>query len=50
MSAEIVIVFIFFAGPIRGYSPGQQFTKGTRSKPNQQLFPAQVVIQLPNIY
>ena len=22
MSADIVIVFIFFAGPIRGYSPG----------------------------
>ena len=28
----------------------QQFTKGTRGKPNGQLFPRQVVIQLPNIY
>ena len=25
----------------------QQFTKGTRGKPNEQLFPKQVVIQLP---
>ena len=28
----------------------QQFTKGTRGKPNEQLFPKQVVIQLPKIY
>ena len=28
----------------------QQFMKGTRGKPNEQLFPRQVVIQLPNIY
>ena len=27
-----------------------QFTKGTRGKPNKQLFPKQVVIQLPKIY
>ena len=26
---------------------GQQFTKGMRGKPNEQLFPRQVVIQLP---
>ena len=25
----------------------QQFTKSTRGKPNEQLFPKQVVIQLP---
>ena len=31
---------------------GQQFTKGTRGKPNEQLFPSHshVVIQLPKIY
>ena len=28
----------------------QQFTKGTHGKPNEQLFPRQVVIQLPKIY
>ena len=28
----------------------QQFTKGTRGKPNEQLFPRQVVILLPKIY
>ena len=28
----------------------QQFPKGTRGKPNEQLFPRQVVIQLPKIY
>ena len=28
----------------------QQFTKSTRGKPNEQLFPRQVVIQLPKIY
>ena len=32
------------------YINWQQFTKGTRGKPNQQLFPKQVVIQLPKIY
>ena len=29
------------------YINWQQFTKGTRGKPNKQLFPRQVVIQLP---
>ena len=29
------------------YIKWQQFTKGTRGKPNEQLFPKQVVIQLP---
>ena len=29
------------------YINWQQFTKGTRGKPNEQLFPKQVVIQLP---
>ena len=28
----------------------QQFTKGMRGKPNEQLFPRQVVIQLPKFY
>ena len=28
----------------------QQFTAGTHSKPYEQLFPKQVVIQLPKIY
>ena len=32
------------------YINWQQFTKDTRVKPNEQLFPRQVVIQLPNIY
>ena len=32
------------------YINWQQFTKGTRGKPNEQLFPSQVVIQLPKIY
>ena len=32
------------------YKHWQQFTKSTRGKPNEQLFPRQVVIQLPNIY
>ena len=31
------------------YINWQQFTKGTRGKPNEQLFPRQVVIQLPKI-
>ena len=29
------------------YINWQQFTKGTRDKPNEPLFPRQVVIQLP---
>ena len=29
------------------YINWQQFTKGTRGKPNEQLFPRQVIIQLP---
>ena len=32
------------------YINWQQFTKGTRGKPNEQLFSRQVAIQLPNIY
>ena len=32
---------------ITKYINWQQFTKGTRGKPNKQLFPRQVVIQLP---
>ena len=32
------------------YINWQQFTKGTRGKPNEQLFPRQVAIQLPIIY
>ena len=32
------------------YIKGQQLMKGTRGKPNEQLFPRQVVIQLPKIY
>ena len=32
---------------ITKYVKWQQFTKGTRCKPNEQLFPRQVVIQLP---
>ena len=32
---------------ITKYINWQQFTKGTRSKPNERLFPRQVVIQLP---
>ena len=35
---------------ITKYINWQQFTKGTRGKPNEQLFPKQVVIQLPKIY
>ena len=35
---------------ISKYINGQQFTKGIRGKPNEQLFPKQVVIQLPKIY
>ena len=31
------------------YINWQQFTKGTRGKPNEQLIPKQVVIQLPKI-
>ena len=31
------------------YTIRQQFTKGTRGKPNEQLFPRQVVIQLPKL-
>ena len=32
------------------YINWQQFKKGTRGKPNEQLFPRQLVIQLPKIY
>ena len=32
---------------ITKYKTWQQFTKGTRGKPNEQLFPIQVVNQLP---
>ena len=32
---------------ITKYIHWQQFTKGTRGKPNEQLFPRKVVIQLP---
>ena len=35
---------------ITKYINWQQLTKGIRGKPNEQLFPRQVVIQLPNIY
>ena len=35
---------------ITKYINWQQFTKGTRGKPNEQLFPRQVVIQVPKIY
>ena len=35
---------------ITKYINWQQFTEGTRGKPNEQLFPEQVVIQLPKIY
>ena len=35
---------------ITKYINWQQFTKGTRGKPNEQLFPKQVVIQPSNIY
>ena len=35
---------------ITKYINWQQFTEGTRSKPNEQIFPKQVVIQLPKIY
>ena len=31
---------------ITKYINWQQFTKGTRGKPNEQLFPRQIVIQL----
>ena len=31
------------------YINWQQFTKGMRSKPNEQLFPRQVFIQLPKL-
>ena len=31
------------------YINWQQFTKGTRGKPNEQFFPRQVVIQLPKL-
>ena len=34
---------------INKYINWQQFTKGRRGKPNEQLFPRQVVIQLPKI-
>ena len=33
---------------ITKYINWQQFTKGTRGKPNEQLFPREGVIQLPN--
>ena len=32
------------------YINWQQFTKGTRGKPNEQLFPRQVAIQQSKIY
>ena len=35
---------------ITKYINWQQFKKGIRGKPNKQLFPRQVVIQLPKIY
>ena len=35
---------------ITKYINWQQFTKGTRGKPNEQFFPKRVVIQLPKIY
>ena len=35
---------------ITKYINWQQFTKGTGGKPSEQLFPRQVVIQLPKIY
>ena len=35
---------------ITNYINWQQFTKGIRVKRNEQLFPWQVVIQLPKIY
>ena len=35
---------------IAKYKNWEQFTKSTRGKPNEQLFPRQVVIQLPKIY
>ena len=35
---------------ITNYINRQQFTKVIRAKPNEQLFPKQVVIQLPKIY
>ena len=34
---------------ITKYINWQQFTKGTRGKLNEQLFPRQVVIQLPKL-
>ena len=35
---------------ITKYTNWQKFTKGTGGKPNEQLFPKQVVTQLPKIY
>ena len=35
---------------ITKYINWQQFTQGTRGKPNEHLFPRQVVIQLHKIY
>ena len=35
---------------ITKYINWRQFTKGTRGKPNEQLFPKSVVIHLPKIY
>ena len=35
---------------ITKYINWKQLTKGTRIKPNEQLFPKQVAIQLPKIY
>ena len=35
---------------ITKYINWQQFTKGTRGKPNEQLFSKHVFIQLPKIY
>ena len=35
---------------ITGYIDWQQLTKGARGKPNEQLFPRQVVIRLPQNY
>ena len=35
---------------ITKYINWQQYTKGMHCKPNEQLFPRQVVIQLPKMY
>ena len=35
---------------INKYIHGQRFTIGTYGKPNEQLFPRQVAVQLPKLY